>query len=584
MTITGTPQVGQTLTAQPGTWAPDPVELAYQWYADGEPIAGATGQTLVVGADLLDASVEVEVTGSRPGYDSATAGSAPVTIAAGVLAPATPSITGDTVAGSTLTAVVAPWGPAPVTLSYQWKADGADIAGATGPSFVPGADEVGDTITVTVTGAKTGYAAASRTSIAVGPITSVPLEDLSPGTPSISGDPRVGETLTASPGTWGPAPVTLAYQWYADDEVIDGATGATYTVRAGDLGTQLKVSVRGTKPGYNPATAFALAAELVEAGVIIPGTPSVSGLAQVGETLTADPGVWGPDGVEFAYAWLADGVPIEGADGPTLVLDADLLDAEISVRVTGSKPGYGSESATSDEVGPVVAGLLTVGKPTISGTPRVGAPLTAAPGVWGPLPIDFTYQWFVGGEEVEGATEPTFVPRVGDVGKSVTVAVTGTKPGYETETVISDATAEVLASIEASNPVPQPGESLTVTGEGFGAGESVLLELHSEPVVLGTATADETGSFTFEVKIPADTPAGAHQIIAIGQETGRTASTGITVVAPAPVTPPTGGSPSGLSATGIALPIGTIGAAALLIMLGLGVYAVRGRRTETSGR
>jgi hypothetical protein len=597
VTISGTPQVGQTLVAQPGTWSPGPIELAYQWLADGEPIDGADTDTFVVTPDLLGASVEVKVTGTRPGYDSATAGSAPVTIVAGTLAPTTPTITGSTVAGSTLTAVVAPWGPAPVALSYQWNVDGAPLTGATGPTFVLGESEVGELITVTVTGTKPGYATASRTSTGVGPITSVPLEDLSPGTPSISGDPRVGETLTASPGTWGPAPVTLAYQWYADDEAIAGATGQTYVVQADDLGAQLKVVVRGTKPGYNPATASALAPEMVEAGVITPGTPTVSGTPRVGETLTAEPGTWGPDGVALEYEWFADGTLIEGADGPALVLGADQLDALITVRVTGSKDGYTPESATSEQVGPVAAGILTTAKPTITGSPWVGVPLTAAPGAWGPAPVDFSYEWFVGGERVEGATGPSFVPRTGDVGKSVQVAVTGTKPGYETETVVSDASAAVLASIEASNSAPQPGEALTVTGEGFGPGEPVLLELRSDPVVLGTVTADETGSFAYDVTIPADTPVGVHTIIAIGQETGRTASAGITVVMPQtqPTTPPGSGTGSGtgsgsgsvsgsLPGTGTTLPLGTIGAGALLILLGLGVYSVRRRHTETSDR
>lgn len=44
--ITGTAQVGQTLTVTPGTWSGDPV-LTYQWYADGVVISAATDATYV---------------------------------------------------------------------------------------------------------------------------------------------------------------------------------------------------------------------------------------------------------------------------------------------------------------------------------------------------------------------------------------------------------------------------------------------------------------------------------------------------------------------------------------------------------
>ena len=80
------------------------------------------------------------------------------------------------------------------------------------------------------------------------------LPDLSPGTPTISGEPRVGETLTADPGSWGPEPVELAYQWNADGEPVPGATGVTFVPGPDQLGAVMTVTVTGTKSGYNPAS------------------------------------------------------------------------------------------------------------------------------------------------------------------------------------------------------------------------------------------------------------------------------------------------------------------------------------------
>ena len=68
------------------------------------------------------------------------------------------------------------------------------------------------------------------------------------------------------------------------------------------------------------------------------GTPTISGTAQVGETLTADTsGVGDEDGLTnatFAYQWLADGADISSAtDSSYFLAEAD-LGKVISLRVT----------------------------------------------------------------------------------------------------------------------------------------------------------------------------------------------------------------------------------------------------------
>ena len=44
--------------------------------------------------------------------------------------------------------------------------------------------------------------------------------------PTITGTRKVGSNLSAVPGAWGPAPVTLAYRWYRSGTAISGATAA----------------------------------------------------------------------------------------------------------------------------------------------------------------------------------------------------------------------------------------------------------------------------------------------------------------------------------------------------------------------
>ncbi len=62
--------------------------------------------------------------------------------------------------------------------------------------------------------------------------------------PVISGTARDGEILTASTGTWtGTAPITYAFQWQRGTTAIAGATAATYTAQAADVGQALRVIV-----------------------------------------------------------------------------------------------------------------------------------------------------------------------------------------------------------------------------------------------------------------------------------------------------------------------------------------------------
>jgi subtilisin family serine protease len=74
--------------------------------------------------------------------------------------------------------------------------------------------------------------------------------------PAISGNPRVGARLTATPGTWDPADVSTSFQWLRDGQPIEGATSSTYRVVRADVGTTLSVRVTALAEGNpTPGTA-----------------------------------------------------------------------------------------------------------------------------------------------------------------------------------------------------------------------------------------------------------------------------------------------------------------------------------------
>ena len=443
--IAGTAKVGSTLTAAPGTWAPAPVALAYQWKANGAAITGATASTYKPAAADLGKTITVTVTGSKAGYTTAektSAATAPVVAADQVLTAPAPAITGTAKVGSTLTAVPGIWAPSPVTLAYQWKANGAAISGATASTYKLAAADLGKAITVTVTGSKAGYTTAEKTSAATAPVVAAD-QILTAPAPAITGTAKVGSTLTAVPGIWAPSPVTLAYQWKANGAAITGSTASTYKLAAADLGKAITVTVTGSKTGYTTAAKTSAATASVGAGALATAVPAISGTAKVGATLTALARTWGPAPVTLRYQWRANGAAITGATASTYKLGAAYLGKAISVTVTGSKAGYNTAAKTSAATAKVGAGVLATAVPTISGTARVGYALTALPRTWGPAPVTLRYQWRANGVAIKGATASKFKPSASLRGKALTVTVTGSKAGYTTVAKTSIATARL---------------------------------------------------------------------------------------------------------------------------------------------
>jgi hypothetical protein len=172
-------------------------------------------------------------------------------------------------------------------------------------------------------------------------------QDLTPGTPQVSGRPVVGSTLTAAPGTWGPAPVTLSYQWLRSGVAVPGATGTTYPVTAADLGATLSVRVTGAKTGYTTVAKVSVATAAVAAGALSAHKPKIKGKARVGKKLKAKAGAWGPVPVTLSYQWYRNGKPIKGATRAAYKLKHVDRRKKLTVKVTATKPGYTTLTQTS---------------------------------------------------------------------------------------------------------------------------------------------------------------------------------------------------------------------------------------------
>ena len=167
--VSGTPKVGRTLTAQPGTWTKG-TKLSYQWLRNGKTIPKATKKTYKPVAADVGKQLSVKVTGKKSGYKSASKTSPErAKTTRGTLTGATPKITGTTTVGKTLKVTRGKW-TSGTSYSYQWLRNGKAISGAKKSQYKLTSADRGKKISVRVTGKRSGYTTLKKTSAQVGPI------------------------------------------------------------------------------------------------------------------------------------------------------------------------------------------------------------------------------------------------------------------------------------------------------------------------------------------------------------------------------------------------------------------------------
>ena len=252
---------------------------------------------------------------------------------------------------------------------------------------------------------------------------------------------------------------------------ISGATSSTYTLTDSDEGKVIKVEVSFTDDEGNAESLTSAATDAVAAGSIpnspATGAPTISGAAQVGETLEADTsGIADVDGlgnVQYEYQWLADDSDISGATNATYTLAAADEGKSIKVQVTFTDDAGNDESLTSAATDAVAAGPTpnspATGAPTISGTAQVGEVLEAdTSGIAdadGLSNVQYEYQWLGDEADISGATNAAYTLADTDEGKAIKVQVSFTDDAGNEETLTSGATA-VVATAEPSEPPDRP--------------------------------------------------------------------------------------------------------------------------------
>ena len=450
-----------------------------------------------------------------------------------------PTVTGTAKLGEALTAdtsgIADEDGLDNATFSYQWvRVDGrteTDIPSAVAPAYHPTTEDVGKTIKVNVSftddaGHSEGPLGSAVTDVVedsdrvqvlwtatmTTAAETVDPADRGSGDPAKIGygDPSTYPESSLVPSTFVVGSTTYTFREVAVDSAdlvvhispqlsatdvanwrfLAGATEFTpgTPVNEPDLDYSLLRWVEADLH-WNAGDRIALAIRVVNNAAT--GAPSVTGTAQVGETLTADlSGITDADGKPsdaqgFGYQWVrVDGrtaTEIAGARAPRY----SLADADVgkTIKVTVSftdMAGFSEGPLTSDATDPVTPkpSSPATGQPTISGTAQVGETLTAnTSGIADADGLDdatFSYQWIADDSDIAGATGSTYTLAAADEGKVVKVRVSFTDDAGHAETLTSTATVAVAA--KPSSPATgqpaitgtaQVGETLTADTSGI---------------------------------------------------------------------------------------------------------------------
>jgi hypothetical protein len=353
--ISGTVEVGQTLTASTGTWSNTPTSYSYQWQQGTTDISGATSSTYVIYGAYGGSTIRCKVTATNA-VGSATATSASTVPALGVpFITAAAVITGTAAQGQTLSVTTGTWaGTTPITFVYQWQHNNTNISGATSSTYTIDGAYAGETINCIVSATNVYNSMVNTGTYNAGPTATVtPLTPVNSVAPTITGTAQNGQTLTASTGTWTNYVASYTYQWQQGTTNIAGATSSTYVLDATYVGVTIRCVVTATNVTGSASANSASTAAVLPLAPVNSVAPAVTGTAKNTYTLTASTGTWSGSPT-FTYQWQQGTTNISGATSSTYLLDDTYVGVTIRCVVTATNAG-GSASANTASTAAVLA-------------------------------------------------------------------------------------------------------------------------------------------------------------------------------------------------------------------------------------
>jgi 6-phosphogluconolactonase (cycloisomerase 2 family) len=353
--------------------------------------------------------------------------------------------------------------------SYQWRKNGADIAGATAASYTTPATVAADDHAVysVVVSGKGGSATSANAALRV---VLPPAITAAPTDTAVLDGGAVHLAVSATGNG------TISYQWSLWGNDIAGATGPTFDLPAatpadsGEYGCQVTNTIGAVQSprAVGPAVLAVVDMPVITlqpvGATLVPGDPWTLKVAATASF----------NGLTFQ--WQKDGAPLPGATSDTYVIPSSLAgDGGSYTCVVSNVAGVLAQNVTSD------AAVLTMWlSPVILAQPGARSAVTgqtatfrvAAKGA-GTL----TYRWYKGATAIPGAA--------GAGATYTTPAAALADNGASFHVVVSNGTLPNAVSANASLSVTTAVAGLSASRTTISAGEGVVL---SYVIPTGTAT------------------------------------------------------------------------------------------------
>jgi protocatechuate 3,4-dioxygenase beta subunit len=448
--LVGTLEVGQTLTANLGSWPLGNMTFHTNWAVSSDGSSWTTvawdqpSYTLTGSASYFGDHIRFDYVASRTGYNDATGSSSAGIFTDGTFTNVSPPVV-KKVGNIYSVGKESVWNSVPTSIQNEWTVVNPDgttysVSNADTQQAVIGKSIVlrqyVDTFHVT-TGTVSVIAQVGS------PLTPI-------GSTAIVGPVAVDTVATAPTFSWPQAPDSIDYAWqYASGKkyvAIGAATAATFTPTPSLEGKKIRVIVVAHSHGFADRVVTAPAAVVSRGDTLVPTVdPSATSAPTPGQSVGIDTGIWAPAATKYVYRWYtsanAAGGPfstISGAKTATYIPSASMRGKYLFADVTASAAGHTSATFTV-ELGLVPTGdYLAATKPKVA---KSGSVYTVSTGTWTPAATTYSYQWTAyadDGSTIDGGTLNQFSV-VGNEHQRVEVTVTAAGPDA------SDGSTTILA-------------------------------------------------------------------------------------------------------------------------------------------
>jgi hypothetical protein len=498
----------------------------YQWYMNGSVISGATSSSYTfTPASRGHYSFYLNVTDNAGLWVKSNVAYITVNNAFSVtISPS--SVTIDVSQSQTFTSSIS---GGTSSYSYQWYLDGSAVSGATSSSWTysPSSSGLHAVYVKVIDNASTPVTAQSNTASVT--VNSAPSITISP----ISATMDVGQSQQfVSSVSGGTTPYT--YQWYLNGTAINGATSSSYNFTPSSRG-HYNLYCNATDSAKARAQSNTATATVNSALSVSISPTSVT--LDVGQSKLFNSTVSGGTS-PYAYKWYLNGSVISGAtSGSYTFTPSSHGHYNFFLNVTDSV----SMKAQSNTVTATVNSALSVTISPSSVTLDVGQSQTFTSSVSGGT-SPFTYQWYLDGSAVSGATGTSYTYSPSSFGSyTVYLNVTDsastpvTAQSNTASVTVNSAPSIIISPISATMDV---GQSQQFVSSVSGGTTPYTYQWYLNGVAVSGATSaawtftpSSAGSYTIRVQVTDAVSGTASASVTVTVNSALTVS-----ISPSPVT------------------------------------------------